>query len=71
MDYATKALTQSLQELAADEAKIRHESANSSVKTEPATYGVCGITLPKGVDQFLQVRREFKEKTRDVSIGSY
>jgi len=73
MDYATKELTQSLQQIAAGEVGSggkRGENETSEFIV-PSAYGVRGLTLPAGVDRFLESRREFQEKTRDVSIGSY
>lgn len=71
MDYATKELTRSLQEISEQESKIRQGSSENSSSQTQRTYAVCGLGLPTGVDQFLQSRKEFQEKTRNVSVGNY
>ncbi|WPJ94394.1 hypothetical protein SH580_13220 [Coraliomargarita algicola] len=70
MDYATKELTESLQQIAANEAEQSRESANCAVLGNQG-YGAGVLTLPTGVDRFLATRRDFQERTRNVSIGSY
>ena len=70
MDYATKELTESLQQIVAREANAGKEPIQAAAD---GTRAYCSnrLTLPKGVDRFLETRRDFHEKTRDVSIGSY
>ena len=70
MDYATKELTESLQQIVARAANAGKE-AIQPVTDGPPAYCSNTLTLPKGVDRFLETRRDFHEKTRDVSIGSY
>lgn len=70
MDYATKELTESLQQI------VARETSDGNEHVQPAadrSHNYCSnkLTLPKGVDRFLKTRRDFYEKTRDVSIGSY
>lgn len=71
MDYATKELTRSLQEISEQESEMRQGSSGNSSSQTPRTYAVRGLGSPRGVDQFLQSRKEFQEKTRNVSFGNY
>lgn len=68
MDYATKELTQSLQQIAAREADSEQRQG---VTAGDRTYSAGVLNLPTGVDGFLATRRDFQEKTRNVSVGSY
>lgn len=70
MDYATKELTQSLQDIAAREAQSVGERSEKT-DAEHAAYSASALSLPTGVDRFLETRRDFQERTRDVSMGCY
>ncbi len=70
MDYATKELTESLQQIAANEAQKDVKSGEATL-VEKRVYSAGVLTLPSGVDGFLAMRRDFQERTRDVNVGSY
>lgn len=70
MDYATKELTHSLQQIAACEAQ-QDEAVCDRVIMEKHVYSAGALTLPTGVDRFLATRRDFQERTRGISVGSY
>lgn len=61
---ATKQLTEALQKLVEQEPKFRN-SAPLPVP-DPAR-----MTLSPEIDRFIQERREYMDKTRTVSVGSY
>lgn len=68
MNYSTQQLTASLQRIARVE---RDASPESDKATAPPTFCTSQVKIPAGADSFLEERREFQEKTRMVSIGTY
>ena len=70
MDYATKELTHSLQQIAAHEAEANSKQRQGAT-AGARTYSAGVLTLPTGVDRFLETRRNFQESTRNVSVGCY
>jgi len=70
MDYATRELTQTLQQIAAREAQA-NDKPGTPRESDPGQYSASSLTLPSGVDGFLETRRKFLKRIRSVSIGRY
>lgn len=65
--YATKQLTQALQDLTTRTQQSEHES----VTEIPAIIPVEHLQFSKEVEQFLEAKQSYSQKTRAVSAGSY
>ena len=68
MNYSTQQLTLQLQRIARVERDANPESDKAA---SPPTFCTNQVKIPAGADSFLEERREFQEKTRMVSIGTY
>ena len=67
MTYATKQLTQALQDLT-----IRTQQPEGKPATEiPDIIPSERLQFSKEVEQFLEVKLSYAQKTRTVSVGSY
>lgn len=64
MTYATKQLTEALQKLAEQEPKFQTSASLPGPDPER-------MVLAPEIDRFIQERREYMEKTRTVSVGTY
>lgn len=67
MNYATKELTASLQELTSQS----EQSAHHASEPLPASIAESELTLSKEVQTFLERTREYSARTRDVHVGTY
>jgi len=64
--YATKQLTEALQELE----RSRHFNANTCTKL-PDSIPTEKIEFSKEVENFLENKRAYSSKTREISVGNY
>jgi len=64
MTYATKQLTEGLQRLS--ESGREFQTAGSKDRQLPAK-----LELSSEIDLFLKARRDYREKSRPVSVGNY
>jgi hypothetical protein len=67
MTYATKQLTQALQELTARKQEDETTSATEMPKRIPADR----LLFSKEVESYLERKKAYSERTRGVSVGSY
>lgn len=67
MNYATKELTASLQELTSQSEQPVHHPREPL----PASIAASDLTLSKEVQSFLERTREYSARTRDVHVGTY
>ena len=67
MNYATKELTASLQELTS---KCERQSCQAD-DSLPANIAASELSLPKEVQLFLEGKRDYAVRTRTVNIGIY
>ncbi len=66
MNYATKELTSSLQELTA------HTQASDQNRQQiPASIATTDVHLSTEVERFLQEKKEYSLRTRNVHVGTY
>jgi len=63
MTYATKQLTEALQELTNKKAQFESKSS------EPVALDK--LKLSKEVESFIEQKRDYADRTRSVSVGSY
>lgn len=64
MTYATQQLTKRLQELC--ESTSEFQAASPKEQTKPAR-----LEVSPEINRFLEERREYREKTLAISVGSY
>jgi len=67
MTYATKQLTQALQELAAR----KQEDETTFAKEMPKRIPADRLPFSKEVESYLERKQAYSERTRRVSVGSY
>lgn len=67
MTYATKQLTQALQDLTTRTQQSEPESATEI----PAIISSERLQFSKEVEMFLEAKQSYSQKTRAVSVGSY
>jgi len=67
IDQSLEQLTAALQQLTAELA----ESPSSEVPKLPQCLPASELSFSEGVESFVQGSREYAEKTRSVSVGTY
>lgn len=67
MNYSTKELTLSLQRIAEDERSGKQDAEQMVVPT----FACANLRLQASADSFLEERREFRERTKELSFGTY
>ena len=68
MNYATKELTASLQELTS---QSEQQADNLVEEPLPVCIAASELTLSKEVQSFLEKTREYSARTRSVCVGIY
>jgi len=68
MTYATRQLTEALQELTVRSAKLQAKN-DSQIESKPVALH--DLHLSREVEEFIDQKREYSEKTRSVSVGTY
>ncbi len=67
MNYATKELTASLQELTSKS----EQQPRQGKKSLPASIAAGEFSFSKEVESFLEHTRNYSAKTRNVNVGTY
>lgn len=67
MTYATKQLTQALQELTTRSQQVETKPR----KAVPQVISADRLQFSKEVENYLEQKQAYSEKTRHVSVGSY
>lgn len=67
MTYATKQLTQALQELTSR----RQQVANHPLRTLPQVITDGQLQFSKEVESFIEKKHDYAQRTRTVSVGTY
>ena len=69
MTYATRQLTEALQELTARSVQFEASLQDSKIESKPVALH--DLHLSREVEEFIEQKREYSEKTRSVSVGTY
>ena len=69
MTYATRQLTEALQELTARSVQFEASLHDSQVESKPVALH--DLHLSREVEEFIEQKREYSERTRSVSVGTY
>jgi len=69
MTYATRQLTEALQELTNQSARFEAKAGDSS--GQPRNVEARELQLSEEVEAYLEKKRRYAERTRDVNEGCY
>lgn len=69
MTYATRQLTEALQELTSRSAQLKHPATER--ETEAEAVRIQDLHLSKEVEDYIEQKRAYSERTRSVNTGQY